>query len=145
MLELMRLVWLVAFMVGIGALLLLCDVMVPGLLERTRRTLAAMPGRSFAVGLVNGAFFGVERGAARTGRGDRAAGDYSGDAAAGGVALGLWRGRRESWGAGAGRGRRIRCGSLWLGRVFWWWRRRCRSWGGLWCCHSRGWRGWGRC
>lgn len=59
MLELMRLVWLIAFMVGVVALLLLCDVMVPGLLGRTRRTLVAMPGRSFAVGLVNGAFFGV--------------------------------------------------------------------------------------
>ncbi len=57
--EFMRLLWLIAFEIGVVALLLLCDAMLPGLLARTRRTLAAMPGRSFLVGLVNSAFFGV--------------------------------------------------------------------------------------
>lgn len=57
--EFMRLLWLIAFEIGVVALLLLCDVMLPGIVARTRRTLATMPGRSFLVGLVNSAFFGV--------------------------------------------------------------------------------------
>jgi hypothetical protein len=57
--EFMRLLWLVVFGIGVVALLLLCDAMLPGLLARTRQTLVAMPWRSFLVGLVNGAFFGL--------------------------------------------------------------------------------------
>lgn len=57
--EFTRLLWLIAAEIAIIALLVLCDAMLPGLLGRTRRTIAALPGRSFLVGLVNSAFFGV--------------------------------------------------------------------------------------
>ena len=59
MVEFTRLLWLIAAEIAVIALLVLCDATLPGLLGRTRRTLATLPGRSFAVGLVNCAFFGV--------------------------------------------------------------------------------------
>ncbi len=55
----MRFLWLLVSEVAIIGLLVLCDAMLPGTLARTRQTLGAMPGRSFLVGLVNTAFFGV--------------------------------------------------------------------------------------
>jgi hypothetical protein len=59
MAEFTRLLWLVACEIAVVALLVLCNAMLPGLLGRTRQTIIAMPGRSFLVGLLNGAFFGV--------------------------------------------------------------------------------------
>lgn len=57
--QVMRFLWLLASEAALVALLVLCDAMLPGTLARTRQTLGAMPGRSFLVGLVNAAFFGV--------------------------------------------------------------------------------------
>ena len=57
--QLTRLLWLIAVEVAIVALLALCDTRLPGTLARTRRTLGALPGRSFLICLVNAAFFGV--------------------------------------------------------------------------------------
>jgi hypothetical protein len=50
---------LLALVVGLTALLLLCDVLFPNLVGRARRNAEQMPIRSFVVGLINFVFFGL--------------------------------------------------------------------------------------
>ncbi|MGN6561644.1 MAG: hypothetical protein ACTHMU_03195 [Thermomicrobiales bacterium] len=52
-------VWVVLLVVVVGALLVLCDTLLPNLMLRARQNAATWPVRSFFVGLINIGFFGL--------------------------------------------------------------------------------------
>jgi hypothetical protein len=54
-----RMVGVVGLGVGIAALVVLCDVVLPGVVARARDNVERRPVRSFIIGLINVAFFGV--------------------------------------------------------------------------------------
>ena len=54
-----RIVGIVGLGVGIAALVVLCDAVLPGVVARARDNVERRPVRSFIIGLINVAFFGV--------------------------------------------------------------------------------------